>query len=431
MPAKSNQSTSARKVSSKPAKPYKDFPLFAHASGRWAKKIKGKLHYFGRWGTKQGDKIVTVDDVNASALEAARVYDLQREALQAGRTPKPVDDAGYTMRDLCNEFLTAKANKLESGELSRHTFSDYQRTCKRMIEHFGRTRRVDDLGPDDFEAYRKRLAKEFSIVTLKNEINRCRIVFRWAYKSKKIKDEVAFGESFEKPSARMLRKSRNEAGPRLFTADELRRIIDAADPWMRAMVLLGINGGLGNTDVANLPKSAIDFKGGWLDYPRPKTEIQRRIPLWPETVTALHEAIETRPTAKSPGDTGVVFLTVQGNRWVRIKPSKTNPQQFVTTNTVAHRFGSLLKKLGINGRHRLGFYTLRHTFETQAGESKDQVAVNAVMGHVDNSMAAVYREQISDDRLKAVTDHVHRWLFGSNENEADETAGRGNIRIIG
>ena len=62
-------------------------------------------------------------------------------------------------------------------------------------------------------------------------------------------------------------------------------------------------------------------------------------------------------------------------------------------------------------RPGLGFYALRHTFETVAGGSKDQIAVNAIMGHVDASMAAIYRERIDDDRLRAVTDHVHNWLF--------------------
>ena len=42
---------------------------------------------------------------------------------------------------------------------------------------------------------------------------------------------------------------------------------------MQAMILLGINAGLGNRDCAKLEFGHVNLKTGWLDYPRPKTAI--------------------------------------------------------------------------------------------------------------------------------------------------------------
>ena len=39
-----------------------------------------------------------------------------------------------------------------------------------------------------------------------------------------------------------------------------------------------------------------------------------------------------------------------------------------------------------------------------------EASIDYIMGHMDDSMSAVYREKISDERLQAVTDHIHQWL---------------------
>jgi hypothetical protein len=38
----------------KPPKPYPAFPLLPHATNRWTKTIRGRLHYFGPWNDPQG-----------------------------------------------------------------------------------------------------------------------------------------------------------------------------------------------------------------------------------------------------------------------------------------------------------------------------------------------------------------------------------------
>jgi integrase len=150
--------------------------------------------------------------------------------------------------------------------------------------------------------------------------------------------------------------------------------------------------------VGRLPLSALDLDAGWVEFPRPKTGINRRAKLWPETVAAIREALAIQPSAG-----GLVFVMKDGARWARED----------TNNPVSRTMGRLLERLGINGRRN--FYCLRHTFETIGGESRDQVAVDHVMGHAPRAgdMASVYRERISDERLIAVADHVRQWLFGS------------------
>ncbi|MBV9124885.1 MAG: tyrosine-type recombinase/integrase [Planctomycetes bacterium] len=369
----------------KPAKPYPDFPLFAHAAGVWAKKIRGQLHYFGPWSDPEG---------------ALQKYLEQKDALHAGRKPRQ-DTQGLTIKELANAFLIAKAQTRDVGEITPRSWQDYKDACDLLVSHFGKGRQVADLDPEDFAELRKKMAKGWGPGTLGNVINRMRVAFKFASDNRLIDRPVCYGSSFKRPSRKTLRIDKAKKGPKLFTADDSRRLIDAAGMPLKAMILLGINAGFGNADCGTLPLSAVNLETGWIDFPRPKTGIPRRCHLWPETIQAIRDALAIRPTPKKEEYAGLVFITKYGQPWGKD----------TTDNPVTKEMKKLLNALGINGRKGLGFYTLRHTFRTVADESKDQPAVDYIMGHEVPHMSSIYRETIADARLRAVAEHVRHWLF--------------------
>ncbi len=382
----------------KPAKPYPDFPLFPHATRRWAKKIRGRMHYFGPWDDPDG---------------ALKKYLEQKDDLHAGRKPRS-DPGATTVKELANAFLNHKRALVDAGELSPLTWGDYKTACDEVVAAFGKGRLLADVGPDDFASLRERLARKWGPQRLGKTIQFVRCAFKYAYEAGLLGRPVRFGPGFKRPSKKVLRLHRAKQGTKLFSAEEVRAMIDGAlvvgaegpelvgpGVQLRAMLLLGINCGFGNSDCGNLPQAALDLERGWADYPRPKTGIARRCPLWPETVAAIREALASRPAPKKEEHAGLVFLTRCGDSW----------HTGTTDGPLSREVGKLLRRLGINGRKGLGFYTLRHTFRTVADGAKDQPAADHIMGHEVPHMSSVYREGISDERLRAVADHVLDWLF--------------------
>jgi integrase len=215
--------------------------------------------------------------------------------------------------------------------------------------------------------------------------------------------EQLVGKGFCKPSKKVMRKHRQTKGKRLFQADELRSIIEKARQPMKAMILLGVNCGLGNSDVARMTLETIDLDGGWLNYPRHKTGVERRCSLWLETIAALRDWVAVRPEPADPGNAELLFVTAFRGSWYRD----------TSDNPISRVMRDLLDSLKITGNKN--FYALRHTMETIGGGSLDQVALDAIMGHVDPSMGAEYREEVADGRLVAVAEHIRVWLFGTKE----------------
>jgi integrase len=324
----------------------------------------------------------------------------------AGRRPRATSD-GPTVRTTCNAFLTAKQHRVDTGELSPLRFKDYFATCSNIVEEFGKERPLDHLRPEDFQKLRTTLAKTRGPVALGNAIQRVRSVFLYAYKNDLTDRPVKFGSEFTKPSKKATRIHQANRGRQTLERSEVLALIKAASPQLAAMLLLGINCGYGNSDVGNLTVSALDIAKGWVTFPRPKTGTERRCALWPETIKALNEVLANRREPKDAAHRDLVFLTKYGAPW-----SKTTYQNPVAQETV-----KLLRTIGVNQRG-WGFYRLRHTFRKVADEVHDQPAIDFIMGHARDDMPSNYRHGISDERLRAVTDHVHKFLYPKTKRKA-------------
>lgn len=370
----------ARKAQSKPDKPYPDFPLYAHASGRWAKKIKSRTHFFGPWGDWQA----------ALAKFEHDVHDLQR-----GRKPKPMglDEQAVTVEYLVNSFLAHREALVESGELQWQTWLDYKVIGTELVEQLGRFTDIEQLTPADFADLRKHYSKGKGLVSLKNSITRAMAIFNFAHKQRLIKHPVECGESFKKPKKVALKREKLANGSKSFTIEELQTLYHAANKQMKCFILLGLNGGLGNGDIGQLEHKHV--QDGWVDFPRPKTLVDRRFPLWKETA----KAIEATRQAKRE-DLPNLFLTKYGLVW--FKNNGDDP--------ISKEFRKLCIECKCHKQGR-GFYSLRHQFRSIARGCRDREAIDYIMGHSDGTVAEGYMEWgIEDARLKAVVDHVYKWI---------------------
>ncbi len=401
-------SRTSSKAAVKPKKPYSSFPLSPHPSGKWQKKIRGRIHYFGNWGRQVNGKLERVE--NDGWESALKLYESQAPYLHAGLV-LPAESDGLTLMELCNKFLQSKERRVESGELGIRMFADYKEAKDLLISTFGKTRPVHSLTATDFGRLRNAMAKKWGPVRLGNAITRVKSFFKYGTENNLIEKAVRYGSEFRKPDRSVLRRHRADTPKKIIEPADLSEIVKAADPALAAMIHLGLNCAFGNSDCAVLPLAALNLETGWVDFPRPKTGVERRCPLWPETVGAIRSALAVRPKPASGTDAGLAFLSSRGTGMVR--PIGDSHVDLVTIG-----FTKLLKSLKLH-RRGVGFYTLRHCFRTVADAVRDPVAINLIMGHTDTSMAAHYRERIEneDARLMAVTNYVRSWLLGIPSEE--------------
>lgn len=330
----------------------------------------------------------------------------------------------YDVNAVSELFLERKRISRDSGQLDERTYQDYADSLQLFNDTVGDDLPIDDLRPADFGKFKTTVAR-FGVHRRAKHIINVRSMFNWGH-AMRFCAEPDYGPDFSPPSRAEFRKARakreNDKGKRLYDVETIHKLIAWPHTWnMRAMILLALNAGFGNTDLAELNWRTINFdayaylkepasakKVAKIEYRRGKTGILRQVCLWPETVDALRLIRYPETTQRKPPEDGTVFLTRQGHRLINGRKDAT-----------ANNFFKLCENVEVECH---GFYSLRRTFRTIADATGDSRAIARIMGHEIGDVADIYVQDITFDRLERVTNHVREALRISDAMSAAQSA---------
>ena len=422
-----------------PPLPYDGFPLRPHCNGHWYKSIwnsrtkKSEQFYFGSWkDDRKGERALSDPQIGWLA---------RRDAIHAGIDNVQVAwvPGALCLGELMAQFLNHKRGAAEKGELSKVTLGDYLREVSAFVAFIKAGTPAGGLKPEHFSAYAKHLSDARQLG--RHARKRVRAYISAFLRYGATNGWIAMpntGSDWIAPATDpdSLRQAKARAGirdnsQRIVNGEELEKLLSRATPTFKAMILLGVNCGLGPADIGRLRWGMLDLGTGKLIFPRPKTGAMRIGYLWRRTRKAL-ERVRTlkhnRIALGKSGDQALVFLTRKGLPYYRENERhKTilcggreirKLTGITVHNAISITFGRTARELNLDG---LTFYRLRHTLKTLGKKAKDRDALNLMMGHREGTIGEVYdHEEIEFDRIKRVARVVYGSLWPKLKPTADK-----------
>jgi len=433
-----------------PPLPYSQFPLRPHQNGQWYKSVwnrllrKSQQFYFGAWQNDlKGDR--ALKDPQAGWLARKDAIHAGLDNLRVGPLV-PTDD--LTLGELMARFLVHKRNQVRAGELSLRTLGDYIVEVQNFVGFQNPGTPASLLKTEHFSAYVRDLVERRKLGRHARKRVRAYVNAFLHYGSGNGWFAMpATGIDWKAPStdADSIRLAKARSGipdhsERIFTGAEIDMLMSIATPTFRAMILLGLNCGLGPADIARLRWRMMDMDTGKLTFPRPKTGVKRIGYLWKKTRRALSRVAGLKHNQAAidvSGSQALVFVTRNGHSYYR---DEEKHQKIVcgdvtilkltgvkTQNSISNTFYRMCRETEISGG---SFYRCRHTFRTLAAGARDREAVDLMMGHAAQGMARVYdHSQVNFVRIKRVAKKIHigLWDIKSKEGTTQERLRLGEI----
>src|SRR5262249_7407559 len=124
-----------------------------------------------------------------------------------------------------------------AGELSVRTWAKYKEVTDLIVKELGKGRLVGDLRPGDFSSLKNLMTRRWGPLRVGDFVQHIRSVFKHAFDAELIERPVRFGPGFERPSQKTLRLHRAKQGAKLFTAEEVPKLLPPAATPTQPLIL--------------------------------------------------------------------------------------------------------------------------------------------------------------------------------------------------
>lgn len=420
----------------RPERPYPTFPLTAHKTGQWKKRVNGRDCYFGRWyDPETGRRWGTLDQVDPDGRmykAALAEYDTFRrrqldDQLMAARSSEVALDV------VANAFLNAEHDRLDAGDIMPRTYEGHREALRQMVAAVGGSTLIRELDEESdlakLKAYLADMRSRFAAWTYNRHVRSIRAMFRWAVNPIDgiLTGPLRLAGVLTMVGTRVRRREQREAratagGRHMPTIPELRALYAAAPPRLKACYLLAYFGAYGQGDCAELPENVLqldppphlDLPAGWglIHFPRPKTEVDRVCVLPPIAVDALRAVLASRPKAGDPQYAGRVFLTETGQPIcydVVERDRHGTVKKIMRVDNVKQWHAANRRRLPEGTARPMGFYAIRHASITLTGGC-DETARLLHEGHILPGVRPEYVEGVSSaELLKVARTLLEHW----------------------
>ena len=316
----------------------------------------------GRWivdFTCKGRRITRVVGVSKRQAEARAAMikaDILRDPYDFGRKKPEI-----LFEDQAREYMELYSKQNKKSWISDEYSLD-------NLKEFFKGKCLSEISPDLIEKYRlKRKADGVSPATINRELACLNTLFNKAVEWERI----------ETNPARKIKKLKEPGGKeRILSPDEMRRLIDMANPAIRPVLVTALNTGMRRGEILSLRWKDIDLVRGYIFIEDSKSGRSRKVPINGEVFEALGGLKQDGELVLSNAETGS-----------HIKDVKT-------------AFKGTCRRAKIKG---LRFHDLRHTAASKMIEAGvDIVTVSKILGHASIQVTMRYAHPTPENMRLAV-----------------------------